>query len=324
MAYSMARQKTVDYANELDKMYDRLLPSMPREEFRTAFATFVAESSAYMAAKRTDTDVSEYLSKNQFANLYLFQNTYITGLVGEATADTAATVLRQIERNVNEYKRLERSVGNGEYQREQLTERNSGERNNLQADRGNSDLSSVLRGGRGGRTDSDRTLRENERAVSQGEFQGDLQHDVTPQSADTTLEIDRRSGVGEVRSDSEGISGSGRNGRGTESNRPTGMGRSDEQLQGDSPGNGYQEDNRDRNRQYNISEEADVINTSAFSYEEAIHSAFEEVSFNHSFSEKQQKFLDRIENFAVRNNVTENMINGEYKKAAEQRTLHSF
>ena len=316
MAYSMARLKTADYANELDKMYDSLSPSIPREEFITAFATFVAESSAYMAARRTGTDVSEYLSKNQFANLYLFQNTYITGLVGEATADTAQAVLRQIERNVNEYKRLERSVRNGEYQREQLAQGESGERNNIQTDRGNSDLSSVLRGGRGGRTDSDRTLREDEREISQGELQGNIQHDVAAQSADTTLESDRRSGVGEVRSDSEGISGSGRNGRGVEDERSARMGRSNEQLQGDSSGNRNQGDSGDRNRQYNISNEAEVINTSAFSYDEAIHSAFAEVSLNHSFSDKQQKFLDRIENFAVRNNVTENMINAAFERAA--------
>ena len=316
MAYSMARLKTADYANELDKMYDSLSPSIPREEFITAFATFVAESSAYMAARRTGTDVSEYLSKNQFANLYLFQNTYITGLVGEATADTAQAVLRQIERNVNEYKRLERSVRNGEYQREQLAQGESGERNNIQTDRGNSDLSSILRGGRGGRTDSDRTLREDEREISQGELQGNIQHDVAAQSADTTLESDRRSGMGEVRSDSEGISGSGRNGRGVEDERSARMGRSNEQLQGDSSGNRNQGDSGDRNRQYNISNEAEVINTSAFSYDEAIHSAFAEVSLNHSFSDKQQKFLDRIENFAVRNNVTENMINAAFERAA--------
>ena len=316
MAYSMARLKTADYANELDKMYDSLSPSIPREEFRTAFATFVAESSAYMAARRTGTDVSEYLSKNQFANLYLFQNTYITGLVGEATADTAQAVLRQIERNVNEYKRLERSVGNGEYQREQRTQEESSERNTLRSGREDTDLSSVRGRGRGGRTDSDRTLREDEREISQGELQGNIQHDVAAQSVDTTLKSDRRSGVGEVRSDSEGISGSGRNGRGVEDERSARMGRSNEQLQGDSSGNRNQGDSGDRNRQYNISNEAEVINTSAFSYEEAIHSAFAEVSLNHSFSDKQQKFLDRIENFAVRNNVTENMINAAFERAA--------
>ena len=314
MAYSMARLKTADYADELDKMYDRLSPSLPREEFRTAFATFVAESSAYMAAKRTGTDVTEYLSKNQFANLYLFQNTYITGLVGEATADTAQAVLRQIERNVNEYKRLERSVGNGEYQREQRTKEESSERNTLRSGREDTDLSSIRGRERGGRTDSDRTLREAEGEISQGELQGNIQHDVAAQSADTTLESDRRSGVGEVRSDSEGISGSGRNGRGAEDERSARMGRSNEQLQGDSSGNRYQGDSGDRNRQYNISNEAEVINTSAFSYEEAIRSAFEEVSLNHSFSERQQKFLDRIENFAVRNNVTENIINTAFDR----------
>ena len=316
MAFSMARLRSVDYVSELDQMYDNLAPSISREEFRTAFATLVAESAAYMAAKRTGTDISAYLSNNQFANLYLFQNTYITGLVGEATADTAQAVLRQIERNVNEHKRLERSVGNGEYQREQRTKEESSERNTLRSGRGDTDLSSVRGRERGGRTDSDRTVREAEREVSQGELQGNLQHNAASEHTDTTLTGDRRTGVGEVRPDSEGVSGSGRNERGTEGNRPDEMGRSDEQLQRYSSGNGYQGDNRDRNSGYSISNEAEVINTSAFSVDEAIHSAFEEVSLNHSFSEKQQKFLDRIEKFAVRNNVTENIVNAAFEKAA--------
>ena len=316
MAFSMARLRSVDYVSELDQMYDNLAPSISREEFRTAFATLVAESAAYMATKRTGTDISAYLSNNQFANLYLFQNTYITGLVGEATADTAQAVLRQIERNVNEHKRLERSVGNGEYQREQRTQEESSERNTLRSGRGDTDLSSVRGRERGGRTDSDWTVREAEREVSQGELQGNLQHNAASEHTDTSLTGDRRTGVGEVRSDSEGVSGSGRNERGTEGNRPDEMGRSDEQLQRYSSGNGYQGDNRDRNSGYSISNEAEVINTSAFSVDEAIHSAFEEVSLNHSFSEKQQKFLDRIEKFAVRNNMTENIVNAAFEKAA--------
>lgn len=43
-----------------------------------------------------------------------------------------------------------------------------------------------------------------------------------------------------------------------------------------------------------INAEAEVQYTSAFSFDEAIHNAFEELSLNRSFTEKQQKFLDRI------------------------------
>lgn len=315
MAFSMAQLKTTDYTEEFDKIYGKISPDIPKEEMKTAFASLVAESAAYMTAKRSGTDVTSYFS-NQFANISLFHNELFTALLGEATADTAAAVLRQIERSVNEYKRLERSTEYGEYQREQRTQEESSERNTLRSGREDTDLSSVRGRGRGGRADSDRALREDEREVSEGALQGNLQLDVASQSVDSTLESDRRSSVGALRSDSEGVSGSRRNRRGLEDERSAEMGRSDEQLQRDSSGDGNQGDNRDRNREYLSSTEAEVQNTSAFSYGEAIHSAFEEVSLNHSFSDKQQKFLDRIENFAVRNNVTENIINTAFERAA--------
>ena len=312
MAFSMARIKIADYSEEFDRIYNKVAPDVPKEDMRTAFATLVAGSAAYMAAKRAGTDVTEYFS-NQFANLSLFQNGYFTALVGEATAETAAAVLRQIELYVNEYKRLERSAEYAEYQRERRTQEESSERNTLRSGRGNTDLSSV-RGRERGRTDSDRSLREDEREVSQGELQSNLQHNVTAQYTDTTLEVDRRSGVGNGAEDSEAVSGSGRDGRGTEDERPARMGRSDEQLSNERTGDNNQGIGRDRDRERIIGAEAEVQDTSAFSFADGIHSAFEEVSLNHSFSERQQKFLDRIESFAVRNNVTENIINTAFDR----------
>ena len=321
MAFATARIKTADYDDEFDKIYSNISPDVPKEEMKKAFYNIIAESAAYIAAKRSGTDVSEYFS-DKFADIFLFQQGSFTALVGAATADTAATVLRQIERNVNEYKRRERSAEYGEYQREQRTEKEGSERNTLRTGRGDTDLSSVRGRGRGGRTDSDRSIREDEGAVLEGALQSDLQLDAAAQSADTTPESNRRSGLGEVRSDREGVSGSGRNGRGTESERPADMGRTDEQLQRYSKGNSDQGTDRDRNREY-ISSEAEVQYTSAFSFDDAIHSAFEEVSFNHSFTEKQQKFLDRIENFSIRNNVTENMINAAFEKSAAFHNTYS-
>jgi len=312
MAFSVARIRAADYDDEFEKIYSKVSPDIPKDDMKKAFHNFIAESAAYIAAKRSGTDVTTYFS-NQFADISLFQQVSFTALVGEATADTAATVLRQIERNVNEYKRHERSAEYGEHQREQRTEKENSERNTLRSGRGDTDLSSVR--GRGGRTDSDRSIRENERTVSERELQSDLQLDAASKSADSTSENNRRSGLGEVRSDREGVSRSGWNGRGTEGERSADMGRSDEQLQRDSKRNSDQGTDRDRNREY-ISSEAEVQNTSAFSFDDAIHSAFEEVSLNHSFTEKQQKFLDRIENFAIRNNISENMIDTAFERAA--------
>lgn len=74
--------------------------------------------------------------------------------------------------------------------------------------------------------------------------------------------------MGTLRPDSEGISGSGRNGRGAENERPVEMGRSDEQLQRISEGDSNQGTDRNWDREHLIAE-AEVQNTSAFSYDEA-------------------------------------------------------
>lgn len=52
--------------------------------------------------------------------------------------------------------------------------------------------------------------------------------------------------------------------------------------------------------------EPDMV--SAVSFSEKVHTAFDEVAKNHKYTEKQQKFLDRLEKFMVKHHVTENMI----------------
>ena len=46
--------------------------------------------------------------------------------------------------------------------------------------------------------------------------------------------------------------------------------------------------------------------------DEAIHNAFSELSLNHSFSDKQAKFLERLEGFAVKHSVTENLVDSAF------------
>ncbi|MBQ6944679.1 MAG: helicase [Ruminococcus sp.] len=88
------------------------------------------------------------------------------------------------------------------------------------------------------------------------------------------------------------------------------MGRTDEQLQNVSTGDNNQGTDRSI-----LSKEAEETKPSAFSVnEEAIHNAFNELNLNHSFSAEQKLFFDRIEQFATKNNVTENIIDRAFSE----------
>lgn len=57
-----------------------------------------------------------------------------------------------------------------------------------------------------------------------------------------------------------------------------------------------------------INDTAEPEKVSAVSFSEKVHAAFAEVAENHVYSAKQQKFLDRLENFIVKRHITENLI----------------
>ncbi len=53
---------------------------------------------------------------------------------------------------------------------------------------------------------------------------------------------------------------------------------------------------------------AETENEPDIAFSEKVHVAFAEVAQNHKYTERQQKFLDRLENFIVKRHITENMI----------------
>lgn len=54
--------------------------------------------------------------------------------------------------------------------------------------------------------------------------------------------------------------------------------------------------------------------TTSNSEEQAIHSGFAALYANHNYTEKQKQFLERLEKFAARNNVTENIIDSAFER----------
>ena len=320
MAYSMAHIQANRHSSEFDTIYNELELTVPKEQFRAMFTELIAASAAYTAAKRAGTDVSAYLPKTAFANLSLFGNAKFTALLGSTTAATAEPVISRIERTVKELNALERSADYGEQgtQLQGTAETHSRERDSVHVRPDNGNVSRVRGRGERGGTGDDRSLRSNEGEVPQGELRSDVQQTASSESAQATPNSDRRTGVGNGAEDSQGVGSSRRDGRGAESDRPAQMGRTDEQLQNVSTGNNNQGTDRDRRGEsLSSSDEAEVI-TSAFSLpeymnaDEAIHNAFSELSLNHSFSDKQAKFLERLEGFAVKHSVTENLVDSAF------------
>lgn len=304
MTSSMTKLKMAEYISEFDSIYHGLGIKLPKSEVEKAVAEIAAASAAYMTAKRTGTDVSDYLNMDCFSKLSLIDNPELTAFLGRVTTDTAGAVLKLIERNVNEYKIQERSSAN------ELTKGENRERNTLRSERGNNDISpDISRGQRGGHTNNI-SLRQDEGEVSQGELQSNIQQDADVRRVSSSSGVDRRTGSGDGRKDSSSNGESGRNRRGTESKKSSGLGRTDEQLQNVSTGDNNQGTDRSI-----LSKEAEETKPSAFSVnEEAIHNAFNELNLNHSFSAEQKLFFDRIEQFATKNNVTENIIDRAFSE----------
>ncbi len=72
-------------------------------------------------------------------------------------------------------------------------------------------------------------------------------------------------------------------------------------------GSGGRNTSRDGLR--NITNEtAETDTVSVVSFSEKVHAAFAEVSQNHTYTARQQKFLERLENFAIKHHLTENLI----------------
>ena len=232
MAYSMARIQADNHSAEFDTIFNELELTVPKEQFRAMFTEIIAASAAYTAAKRAGADVSAYLPKTAFANLSLFGNAKFTALLGSTTAATAEPVISRIERTVKELNALERSADYGEQGTplQGTAETHSRERDSVHVRPDNGNVSRVRGRGERGGTGDDRSLRSNEGEVPQGELRSDVQQTASSESAQATPDSDRRTGVGNGAEDSRAVSRSGRNGRGAESDRPTQMGRSDEQL----------------------------------------------------------------------------------------------
>lgn len=305
----------LDYDEELAMLHAKFSSDVPISDLKAAFIEILNESALYTAMKRCGLNTDNHFSENSFSKLHYFDSPELTLLIGKASGDISRSILRQIERTVHEQYKIERSKY---YGRGEIGKGESGERNTLRSGRENSGIQSGL-SGRGGGSEH-RTLRENEGEIPEGTLRSNLLGNAAEEYTDSTPDINRRTSMGNGTEDSQGNGRSGRNERGTENERPARMGRQNEQL----PSSSGRNNNERADLRLNQHEAAESADTSAaFSdFSEKIHSAFNEVILNRSFGSKQLQYFERLEKFAVSNNISKKLVDSAFEKHGAFRSAY--
>ena len=304
-----------DYDEELAILHAKFSSDVPISDLKAAFIEILNESALYTAMKRCGLNTDNHFSENSFSKLHYFDSPDLTLLIGKASGDISRSILRQIERTVHEQYKIERSKY---YGRGEIGKGESGERNTLRSGRENSGIQSGL-SGRGGGSEY-RTLRENEGEIPEGALRSNLLRNAAEEYTDSTPDINRRTSMGNGTEDSQGNGRSGRNERRTENERPARMGGQNEQL----PSGSGRNNNERADLRLNQHEAAESADTSAaFSdFSEKIHSAFNEVILNRSFGSKQLQYFERLEKFAVSNNISKNLVDSAFEKHVAFRSAY--
>ena len=317
LASKTVQSRIAAYSHEFNLIYQKSSADVVSPAMIKAFMDTVSASVAVMALKRSGFDTAAIVTDQTFADLQKFNSDY-AALIGKCTCDIGADVIREIERAVRIQQKMERSNTHEQtLQGAASAEKDGGERDRVHSGRGNTDVHSELRGGRAG---TDRQIRTDEGTLSEGEPWGDLLADAPAEHPDSTPDRSGRAGTQEDRQHRARDGSSGRNGRKSEGDRSDGVGRQDEQLQSISGGD------RAEGTDIRLTNAAEGMPSAVSVPDEtisaALHAAFAEVSINHRFTEKQQNFLDRLEKYAAKNNLTGRLIDSAFEHSSRFRSVY--
>lgn len=231
IAVSMTNSKLKYYDEEFEMLCRN--NNISSEVLRKRFRDIIANSSVIMSMKRCGISTDRLEANLDFAGLSVFPPDF-AALIGKATADVSAIVIRTAENVVKAQQRIERGMNNE--QRGNITKGNDRERDTLHSGRENTDLYPGLSGQRTGE-DTHREIRKDEGKISSGTLRRDIQQNADEKRTDSSSDISRGASDDNGRADNGRTGGSGWNERGTESDRSDEVGRSNEQLQTNSTGN---------------------------------------------------------------------------------------
>lgn len=280
-ASEIARSYSGDFMRELIRNVEgTFLDELDEFNVRSRFEEMLTTSIAYTVLTRCGYEADLYFEPDDFRGICEFNSIEAMSVLGTATSEMSEQILRNIERTL----KIERSKDNDRG----ITENNDRERNPLRSGREDADLSSRL--GNSG-AEGNRQVRTDEKDISDEQQTVDVSDNAPERDSEQPLGGDRRNSEKETFGASpENGTGSGSD-RGTESDRPDGLGGTDEYDEGSGGGNDFQRTDLQLNTDEAVLEET---SDTAFSMSEetisAIFSSYDEM--NVSKSEVLDYFLE--------------------------------
>ena len=226
-ASQLAREFSGDYLRDLmSEVDDTFLDELDDFVLQSKFESVLETSIAYIVLTRCGYDADVYFEADDFRGIYEFNSIETMSVLGSAVSDLSEQILRNIERTL----KIERSKENDR----SITENSDRERNQLFTGRKDADLSSRMGASR---TEGNREIRTDEKDLPDEQQTVDLSGNAPERNTEQPLSGDRPNREKAVIGNHSEDSGRGGSNRETESERPDGLGGSDEQLESSSRGN---------------------------------------------------------------------------------------
>lgn len=239
------------------EMDNTFLADLDDLNVRIRFENLLRASVSYMVLTRCGYDAEAMVDLEDFRGIYEFNSITAMTVLGDAVSTLSEQILRSIELTL----KIERSKEN----EQNITENNNRERNSVQTGRENRDLSSGI-GDEG--AEGYREVRTSQENVSEGKEELAVSGDDDRRNSERTSGRDRQHSTSE--NGQNGLSDGKADGidRGTESERPDGMGGNDEQHHKLSGRNDSERTDLRLNTEENNIEEAvsEEISDAAFSF----------------------------------------------------------
>lgn len=220
----------------LDKKEDSLLDGLDELDIAVRLRETLSSSIAYTLLSRCGIDADSFMAELSFEHIREFSSLDTIGVLGDAVQGLCEPVLRDICRVIEDMDREEKiSLANDSKYEYNALKRESETRNIIRGGNGYGDIIQMGRGlsgtepgagsGTGGRADE---VRQSEKKISGGTPQRDIFGDASVREALDGFVQDSGTGRRESQEIDEAVYGAGRRDRGTESNRPDGVGAPDE------------------------------------------------------------------------------------------------
>ena len=198
----------------LDILEDSFLEEYDEFNVEVAFRHAAQVSISYSLLNRCGLDPNDYLEHEDFMSVFDFNTPDTAAALGTAVSSINQQVLREIGATIRNYERekiAERSVTHGNDLHESRRLSDSGHQTEQPGD------------------EAHREVRADEKAVSEGASPNPVEQIDSEGAAVLPSSGDRRDGTQETGRDAAADGGAGRSDRGTEEERPDGLGGNDEQ-----------------------------------------------------------------------------------------------